>query len=48
MVPIALTRELRAEPVDVVVVAPHSDEVRAVDAGGEDLLLLEVSGNNNG
>ena len=35
-------RELGAEAVDVVVVAADLDEVRAVDAGREDLLLLEV------
>jgi hypothetical protein len=37
-----LGRELRAESVDVVVVAAHRNEVRAVYAGREDLLLLEV------
>ena len=40
--PVALAGELGAEPVHVVVVAAHGHEVRAVDARGEDLLLLEV------
>ncbi len=37
-----LAGELGAEAVDVVVVAPHRDEVAAVHAGGEHLLLLEI------
>jgi hypothetical protein len=40
--PVALARQLGAQAVDVVVVAVDRDEVRAVDAGREDLLLLEV------
>ena len=40
--PLVLARELGAQPVDVVVVAADGDQVRAVDAGREHLLLLEV------
>ena len=40
--PVALARQLGAEAVDVVVVAPDLHEVRPVDAGREDLLLLEI------
>ena len=40
--PVALARQLGAQPVDVVVVAAHLDQVRAVHPGGQDLLLLEV------
>ena len=40
--PVVLAGDLGAQPVDVVVVAAHSDEVGAVDAGREHLLLLEV------
>ena len=39
--------ELGAEPVDVVVVAAHADQVGAVDAGREQLLLLEVGGDED-
>src|SRR5947208_1516967 len=39
---LVLARQLGAQPVDVVVVALDLDQVRAVDAGGEDLLLLQV------
>ena len=36
-----------AEPVDVVVVAADADQVGAVDAGREQLLLLEVGGDED-
>ena len=39
--------ELGAEPVDVVVAAAHADQLRAVDAGREQLLLLEVGGDED-
>ena len=39
--------ELGAEAVDVVVVAVDADQVGAVDAGGEQLLLLEVGGDED-
>ena len=45
--PRALLAELGAEPVDVVVVAADADQVRPVDAGGEELLLLEVGGHED-
>ena len=45
--PRMLGRQLGAEPVDVVVVAAHRDQLRAVDAGREDLLLLEVGGHEH-
>src|SRR6202020_1797 len=38
--PVALGAQLRAEAVDVVVAALYADELGAVDARGEDLLLL--------
>ena len=44
---LVLGRQLGAEAVDVVVVAAHRDEVGAVDAGREDLLLLEVGGDED-
>jgi hypothetical protein len=44
---VALARELRAEPVDGVVVAAHADDLRAVCARGEDLLGLEVGGDEH-
>jgi hypothetical protein len=40
--PLAIGGQLGAEPVDVVVVAAHRHELGAVDAGREDLLLLQV------
>ena len=45
--PRMLAGELGAEPVDVVVVAVDRDQVGAVDAGREDLLLLEVGGHEH-
>ncbi len=45
--PRVLARDLGAQPVDVVVVALDGDEVRAVDPRGEDLLLLEVGGDED-
>ena len=39
--------ELGAEPVDVVVVAADADQVGPVDAGREQLLLLEVGGDED-
>ena len=45
--PRARLGELGAEPVDVVVVAPDADQVGAVDAGREQLLLLEVGGDED-
>ena len=45
--PWMLAGKLGAEPVDVVVVAVDRHQVRAVDAGGEDLLLLEVGGHED-
>jgi hypothetical protein len=39
---LVLARQLGAQAVDVVVVAVDRHDVRAVDARGEDLLLLEV------
>ena len=44
---LALARDLGAEPVDGVVVAAHADDLRAVGAGGEDLLRLEVGGDED-
>ncbi len=40
--PVALARQLGAQAVDVVVVAPDLHQVGPVDAGREDLLLLEI------
>ncbi len=40
--PLVQPGELRAQPVDVVVVAVDRDDVAAVDRGGDDLALLEV------
>ena len=40
--PVALARQLGAEPVDVVVGAAHGHQMGAVDPGREHLLLLEV------
>ena len=45
--PRARLGELGAEPVDVVVVAAHADQVGPVDAGREQLLLLEVGGDED-
>src|SRR5207247_2684820 len=45
--PRARLAELRAEPVDVVVVAADADEVGPVDARREQLLLLEVGWNED-
>ena len=45
--PRVLLGELGAEPVDVVVGAPHADQLGAVDAGREQLLLLEVGGDED-
>jgi hypothetical protein len=45
--PLALGGELGAEPVDVVVGAAHGHEVGPVDPGGQDLLLLEVGGDED-
>ena len=45
--PVALAGELGAQAVDVVVVAADLHDVRAVDAGREDLLLLEVGGDED-
>ena len=39
--------ELGAEPVDVVVVAADADQIGPVDAGREQLLLLEVGGDED-
>src|SRR5205823_6057968 len=44
---LALAGQLRAQPVDVVVVAVDGDDVRPVDAGREDLRLLEVGGDED-
>ena len=40
-------RELRAQPVDVVVVAVDGDDVAAVHRGRDDLALLEVGGDEH-
>jgi len=42
-----LAGDLRAEAIDVVVVAAHGDEVGSVHAGGQHLLLLQVGGNED-
>ena len=42
-----LARQLGAQPVDVVVGAADGDHRASVDAGGEDLLLLEVGGDED-
>ncbi len=45
--PVALGAQLGAQPVDVVVVALDADQPGPVDASGEDLLLLEVGGDED-
>ena len=45
--PRAVAGDLHAEPVDVVVVALHGEERRAVDGGRDDLLLLQVGGHED-
>ncbi len=45
--PRVLLGELRAEPVDVVVVAADADQVGPVDAGREQLLFLQVGGDED-
>ena len=45
--PVEPVGDLRAEAVDVVVVAVDADDARAVDGGAEDLGLLEIGGDED-
>jgi hypothetical protein len=44
---VVLGRQLGAQAIDLVVVTANGHQVRAVDAGAEDLLLFEVGGDED-